>query len=153
MKGIFYFLIAGVIFLVGITGANAQTNTSAQVTSTDKIAIKMLKDCYRAYNATWATTRGPALRKKLDSLRQRYCTDEMIKKLKDNPDFDLIGYNPYTDIEHLKTLTVKKDAAEDAYVVSYIEHTNDDSKPADVKITIHVNVSEEPDGLKIASVW
>jgi hypothetical protein len=153
MKRIFYFFIAGAISLVGVTGANAQTSSSAQANSSDKTAIKMLKDCYKAYNTTWATAKGTSLRKKLDSLRQRYCTDELIQKLKNNPDFDLLGYNPYTDVEHLKTLMVKKEPSDDTYVVSYMEHSNDDSKPADVKITIHVNVAEQPEGLKIASVW
>jgi hypothetical protein len=148
MKKIFYFFITGAMFLGILNCANAQSNTS------DKVAIQMLKKCYKAFNITCATVRGENLHKKLDSLQQKYCTVQLIKKIKSlGPDYDLLGYNPYTDVEHLNTLTVTKDnIAEDAYVVSYIEHTIEDSKPVDSKITIHVNVLEEADGLKIASI-
>jgi hypothetical protein len=148
MKKIYYFFIAGVVFLSGMDRANAQNNSS------DKAAIQMLKTCYKEFNATCATVRGNSLHKKLDSLQQRYCTDLLIGKIKSmGPEYDLLGYNPYTDIEHLKTLTVTKDPAqEDAYVVSYIEHSTEASKAVDSKIVIHVNVLEESDGLKIASI-
>jgi hypothetical protein len=148
MKKIIYFFITSAMFLSVISCANAQSNPS------ERAAIQMLKYCYKTFNATCATIRGNSLQKKLDSLQQKYCTSGLLTKMKTlGPEFDLLGYNPYTDMQHLNTLTVTKDPSEeDAYVVSYVEHTTEDSKPVDSKIIIHVNVEEEPGGLKIASI-
>jgi hypothetical protein len=114
----------------------------------------MLKTCYTAYNATWATARGASLHKKLDSLQQKYCTPYMVSKLKSmGPDYDLLAYNAYTDIAHLKTLEVTSDGGqENRYLVSYIERTTNNDQPVDVKIIIHVSVEQEADGFRIAGI-
>ena len=147
MKIIAGLLIAGGLLLTGVNNVNGQAIDPAR-------AMKMLKECYTAYNYTWATKKGTILQKKLDSLEQKYCTPQLISKLKRmGPDYDLLAFNAYTDVQHLKTLTVTKDAdQEDAYLISYINHSITDSKPVDQKIIIHVNVLEQPDGLKISSV-
>jgi hypothetical protein len=106
MKIIVRLLIAGGVFLTGMSSLSAQAIDPAR-------AMKMLKECYTAYNYTWATKKGTVLQKKLDSLEQRYCTPQLINKLKRmGPDYDLLAFNAYTDVQHLKTLTVTKDPNE-----------------------------------------
>jgi hypothetical protein len=148
MKSKFYFFMTGAMFLSGIICANAQNGAS------NNSASKMLKDCYIAYNTAWAKTSGNILHKKLDSLQQKYCTDQLITRLKNmGPDFDLLGFNQYTDVKHLNTLKVTKDANDDnLYSVSYIVHTTHDTKSEDVKVDIQVSVEKEPGGFRIAYV-
>jgi hypothetical protein len=149
MRKLLYVLLTCLVVLGCTSYSNAQSTGTS-----DKEAIKMLKDCYTAYNATWATRKGNTFQKKLDSLQQKYCTDQLKRKLKNMaPDFDLLAYNAYTDVAHLKTLTViKNPEEEDSYLVSYIQRSSNDAQPTDLKVVLHVNVLDQGNGPRISAV-
>jgi len=138
------------LFVAGAFLSKAQNNVA------DAQAIQMLKEFYIAYNSEWISTVNPyPLQKKLDSLRRKYCTIQLRNKLKKmDLDHDELINDQYTDIKHLKTLTVIKDPIKtNGYIVSYIAPTFDPTnKPVEEKIVIHVMVAKENGGFKIASV-
>ncbi|HWD88567.1 MAG TPA: hypothetical protein VG367_10605 [Mucilaginibacter sp.] len=151
MKTIIYSFIACITLLSG-------SSVKAQNDSTDKQAMQMLTEFYTAYNTAWAVHSAPdVLIKRLDSLQSKYCTIKLraiLKKefKKNGLDHDLLLNDQGTDIEHLKTLTVTKDATKsNAYIVSYTVHTTRGYKPIDIKVIIHVSVVKEHGKLKIAS--
>lgn len=127
----------------------------------DSQSITMLKECYTAYNTAWATTKdGFVLIKKLDSLKEKYCTIALRKKLLaefkvHGLDHDEFIDDQETDLAHLPTLNVVKDPTkQNGYIVSYdaeIE-VGADNKKVIKKILIHVTVANEGGELKIASV-
>ena len=143
------------IFLISIILLTNANCASSQNFTPDKQAIKMLKEFYTAYNTAWSTTKGHELAKKLDSLQLKYCTKKLIRQVKEaGLDQDpLIGID-YTDVEHLKTLTITNDSTKiNTYVVSYIAHTlSASNKPIDEKVVIHATVIKEGKSFKIDTV-
>lgn len=153
MKTIIHYFIICVIFTCGSSCVHAQNDIA------DNQAIQMLKEFYTSYNIAWSIHAAPdVLVKRLDSLQKKYCTIKLRNELKeefkqDGLDHDLLINDEYTDIEHLKTLTITKDKTKvNAYVVSYVVHTTRAYKPVDQKVIIHLTIAKEGDGFKIASV-
>jgi len=149
MKSVIYFFLTIIMFLAN------HNYTQAQNVVDDKQAVQMLKEFYTSYNTAWSTTKGFVLTKKLDSLQLKYCTKKLRREVKESGlDQDpLIGID-YTDVGHLKTLTITRDAAKkNSYVVCYIAHTlSAANKPIDERVIIHVTVIKERGKLKIESV-
>ena len=128
--------------------------------NTDEQAMRMLKEFYTGYNTIWSTANGNTLIKKLDSLQSRYCTVSYRKELKKEfkkvgLDHDELINDDYTDVAHLYTLKINKNAKKAGdYVVSYTVFSKDVSnKPTQIKIVINVTVAKENgDTKKIAAL-
>lgn len=147
MKKFRFFFTLFVIIINDYSCANAQKNDS------DSQSIKMLSTFYSEYNSAWSSTKGKILLKRLDSLQRIYCTSKLRNLQHKEDEHDLIINDQYTDIKHLKTLTVKKNTAKpNAFIVSYIAPTrNASNEPIEVKVVINVVVAKEQGALKIAS--
>ncbi len=151
MKVLICFFIT-IMLLTNYNCANAQNDLA------NKQPEQMLKEFYTAYNIAWSTHTAPDVHdKRLYFLQKKYCTAQLRNELEKRGglDQDLLIGRGYTDVEHLKTLTVSKDPANaNSYSVSYIHPTMDASyRPnGEEKIVIHVTVVKEGNGFKIASV-
>ena len=142
-------ILLAFLIITSVIASKAQDSSSGQQ------AVHMLKEFYTAYNTAWSTTKGYVLIKKLDSLQRKYCTKKLRNEVKEiGLDHDpLIGID-YTDVEHLKTLSITKDPGNaNGYIVFYMAHTlSASNKPTDEKVVIHVIVVKEEGVAKIASV-
>ena len=94
--------------------------------------------------------------KKLDSLRKKNCTVQLYNKLKkefkiDGFDHDILINDEYTDVQHVKTINVRKDPVkQDDYVVSYIDSTLSPSyQPVEKKVILYVTVAKEDNNTKL----
>jgi len=87
-------------------------------------------------------------------LKLKYCAITLIVDLKGDIDHDVLINDQYTDIQHLKTLTVTKDKTKiNSYIVSYIAPTtNPLNKPIEEKVVIHLTVMKGARGIVIDSV-
>ncbi|HEY8782104.1 MAG TPA: hypothetical protein VIM16_10840 [Mucilaginibacter sp.] len=68
---------------------------------------------------------------------------------------DLLTNDESTDVAHLKTLKVAKDASRaNAYIVSYIDHSlSRANKPIDKTVVIYVTIAKENGSFKIADAY
>jgi hypothetical protein len=148
MKILKLFFIVYIIALVN-SGCQAQQGVD------EKQAIAMLKEFYTAYNTVWTTNHGPSKKEKLDSLQNKYCTQNLITKIREPYlDHDLLISDSYTEPEYLSTLSVIKDLTKiNGYIVSYkAPNTDPQGKDYIEQITIHVTVVKERESYKIDSV-
>jgi hypothetical protein len=110
------------------------TNCFAQSKSEvdPKQAIQLIKEFYIAYNTAWSSDSTPQeLNEKLRDLKLKYCSIALMIDLSDDIDHDLLINDQYTDVAHLKTLTVHKDSGKkNSYTVSYIAPTTDPTNKA-----------------------
>lgn len=141
---------ASFVFISGC--AHPQNNNS------DRQVIDTLKKFYIDYNTVWDTVdNGNTLQKKIYILRKKYCTPELLKVMGDDLDHDLLTNDFGTDMEYLKTITVRKDSTKsDTYIVSYIAHGYySPNKKNEFKIpqTTYLKVLNEKGVIKIDSVW
>ena len=139
------------LFIVNLCTAKGQDNYSSEQ------AKQMLKEFYTSYFAVLDRQFQPTIiTYKLDSLRSKYCTKELYKKLgRSGMDNDkLIAGDGYTTVDILnKTLNIAKDpTAENDFVVSYMSHVRQVGKPADLKIILQLTVEKDAAGYKIAAV-
>ncbi len=120
----------------------------------------MLKDFYTTYSVEWSlkgTNKDPRLLgKKLDSLEQKYCTQKLVKEVKDwfNDGQDLLT-NTWGIFEPVDSLTIVKDLAhKNSYILSYInvDYPQSLTMPVKKKIVLHIEVVKEGGHYKIASV-
>jgi hypothetical protein len=120
----------------------------------------MLREFYVAYNTAWVTERGQVLVGSLDSLKEKYCTENFRMSLDEQfenhgLDHDILINDFYADLELLNSsLSVTKDKDNiNAYFVSYAADIEESaSNPANMKVTIHVFVEKEGDTFKISDV-
>ncbi|HLX54955.1 MAG TPA: hypothetical protein VKR58_13500 [Aquella sp.] len=149
-KGVLLFIVCVVHGFVSVCGY-AQNNTSKQQ------IVDTLNKFYIVYNTEWATDTGFTLQRKIYALRERYCTVKLLKKIGNDLDNDPLIKNIGTDIEYLKTLTIRKDSTKlDTYIVSFIAHGYDfPNKKGEFKIPeiIHIKVVNEKGAIKIDSAW
>jgi hypothetical protein len=144
------------LFLIScsiIIGSNNLARPQNQVDS--KQAIQMIREFYIAYNTVWSARLSPQiLNQKLDSLKMKYCAITLMVELKGDIDHDVLINDQYTDIQHLKTLTVSKDESKtNSYSVSYTAPTtNPLNKPIEEKVVIHLTVMKGTRGIVIDSV-
>jgi hypothetical protein len=120
-----------------------------------KQAIQIIKEFYIAYNTAWSADLTPKeLDEKLDNLKMKYCAITLIVDLKGDKDHDLLINDQYTDLQHLKTLSVVKDKAKtNAYIVSYIAPTTSPfNKLIEENVVIHLTVMKGNRGIVIDSV-
>ncbi|MBS0425346.1 MAG: hypothetical protein JSR71_13235 [Proteobacteria bacterium] len=149
MRLIIYFFSVLFIFLISINRVQSQNKLA------DKEIKEMLREFYTAYNTTWSTCNMQLLKYKLDSLQRKYCTKKLIQQVKEyGLDHDPLIGDDYTDVEHLKTLSITKDSSQPfAYTIYYIAHTlSASNKPIDEKVIIHLTVAKEGDIYKVASI-
>ncbi|HEY4327012.1 MAG TPA: hypothetical protein VGN20_23700 [Mucilaginibacter sp.] len=136
-----------------IIGSNNFAQAQKEVDS--KQAIQVIKQFYIAYNTAWSDNITPEiLDQKLDALKMKYCAIALIVDLKGDIDHDVLINDQYTDVQHLKTLTVSKDPVKaNSYVVSYIASTTSPSnKPIEEKVIIHLTVMKGARGIVIDCV-
>lgn len=120
-----------------------------------KQAIQLIKEFYIAYNTAWSSNVSPKiLDQKLDSLQWKYCAITLIVDLKGSVDHDILINDQYTDVQHLKTLSVSKDAHKlNTYTVSYLAPTtNPSDKPIEEKVIIHLTVMKGARGIVINTI-
>ena len=104
----------------------------------------------KAYNSSHDTN---IVIKKLDSLKNIYCTKDLLNKIAKQTKNDELDYDPFikaqdSNIGNEKTLTIKKDEGKtNVYIVSYIDAY--DHK----KTVINNHIVKQKDGYKIDSVW
>jgi hypothetical protein len=149
MKLIKFFSISCAIIISSNNFARAQGEVES------KQAIQMIKEFYIAYNTAWSANVTPkVLDQKLDELKMKYCAITLIIDLKGDLNHDILINDQYTDVQHLKTLTVSKDETKvNAYIVSYIAPTTSPSdKPIEEKVVIHLTVMKGARGIVIDSV-
>jgi hypothetical protein len=150
MKQIKFFSISCAIIISSNNFAQAQNEVES------KEAMQMIKEFYIAYNTAWSSNISPkALDQKLDSLKMKYCSITLIIDLKGDIDHDVIINDQYTDVQHLKTLTVSKAPTKlNSYIVSYIAPTtNPSNKPIEEKVVIHLTVMKGARDIVIDSLW
>lgn len=120
----------------------------------------MLREFYVTYNTVWVTERGQVLVRRLDSLKEKYCTENLRMSLneqfeKHGLDHDVLINDLYADLELLSSsLSITKDDDNDnAYFVSYAADIEESANnPVNMKVTIHVFVEKEGDTFKISDV-
>lgn len=123
---------------------------NAQISESDKQAMTMLKEFYRAYGKL---SLGVKDRGKIDSLYEIYCTPQLrnvaIKYLKDGHDLltDDFGFSE----ESLNSLTITKHIAENTYVVSYNIYETKPSKST-YQVTLSIKVKKDANKYKIDSI-
>lgn len=120
-----------------------------------KQAIQLIKEFYIAYNTAWSSDVSPKiLDQKLDSLQMKYCAVTLIVELKGSADHDILINDQYTDVKHLRTLSVSKDTHKlNSYIVSYIAPTTDASdKLIEERVVIHLTVMKGARGIVINSI-
>lgn len=123
-----------------ITGLNAQVKVCADP------SCKMLQNFYIEY--VTEVSKLPTDFKKIASIKKKYCSVYLIERLKRKE----LDYDPFlnaqdSEIELLKTLTIKKDLKmANAYNISYLW---DEENPP---ITIKLLVVKEKSDYKINSI-
>ncbi len=153
MKILISFLITGIMLVNNIGCVRAQND--------EKQIVIMLKEFYTSYNSVWARGSKPAiLKKELDSLFQKYCTNNLrneVEKLFQSQglDHDIFTNDFGTDNESLETMSITKDSTKiNDYIISYIVNTEDPSnRKIKQRVTIHIAVAKETEGYKISAVW
>jgi hypothetical protein len=133
--------------------------SKAQVKSSDKQAIEILKIFYTAHCRIWAIKPPPPpkiFNNKLDSLHAHYCTKKLTKEAKEwlNDGHDLFTDDWGIDIESLKSMTIIKDSVKSTYVVSYIVtfYPQSPTKPVKEHVVLHVTLTKENGEFKITSI-
>jgi len=127
----------------------------------DKEIMQMLKTFYIAHNSLWINTKDNfVLKKKSDSLNQKYCSLKLINKLKKEfkeggLDIDLLTNDEGADENSLKTLIVKKIMTKaNSFIITYDYSTMSPAyKPITKNVIIHVTVVMEKGSYKIDNVW
>lgn len=108
-------------------------------------AIKMLKTFYTEYIKETSEYGEGYNPKKIEALKQKYCTTNFLKKLKAmNSDYDIFLNAQDSDISYVKTLNVTKDQ-NNIYIVSY-KFRNEIIKK------IYLVLKDEKTGLKIDNI-
>jgi len=149
MKLIKFFLITCTIAISSINIAQAQSEIEP------KQAIQIIKEFYTAYNTAWSANVTPKeLDQRLDSLKMKYCSIALMIDLKGDIDHDVLINDQYTDVHHLKTLSVSKDKSKvNSYIVSYIAPTtNPENKPIEEEVVIYLTIIKGARGIVIDSV-
>lgn len=117
----------------------------------DEQILGMLKSFYTSYIIE--DSKMPTNYEKLDSIKSKYCTANLLNKIENQFKKQELDYDPFLnaqdcDIEWLKTLTIRKDTKKsNLYYVSYADNYNN------TKITIRLIVVKEKECYKIDSVW
>jgi hypothetical protein len=139
MKNPLFYLAVILVSMVQINPAQAQT-----VGSNDQ-AVTMLKEFYTSYITLVASDSNTD--KQLVSLQKKYCTVKLITRLPkilEQRDSDPFLNAQDSQVDYLKTLTVKRDVKKAGhYIVSY-DHG---------KIIINLTVVNVGSTCKIDSVW
>lgn len=125
----------------------------------EKEAISMINKFYTNYNREWSTGNPNTLKQRLYSLQNKYCTNRLIKKIRD-PYFehDPLTNDIYTDMDFLNTLSIVRDSSKsNTYVVTYIAHNPYYSKvhrkdPKE-KVNIRLQIVKYNGELKIDKIW
>jgi hypothetical protein len=120
-----------------------------------KQAIQIIKQFYIAYNTAWsANVTSKELDDKLSELKYKYCAVTLWAELEGDLDHDILINDQYTDVPHLKTLTVSKNPKEiNSYRVTYIAPTTDPfNKPIEEKVVINLSVMKGARGIVIECI-
>lgn len=122
------------------------TNSFCQINNNSSNELTMLKNFYTAYITELSSPNVNY--KHVDSLKKIYCTKGLIGKMKSNElDYDILLNAQDSDIEWLKTLTVKKTSfSTNQFDVSFIDNY---SKKKNI---IKVAVVKQGGGFKISEV-
>ncbi len=132
----------------------------AQTTFSRSDIEKTIKDFYIEYCNIWNNTPNsvPAtlLHEKIDSLAQKYCTNQIRN---DSKEWFADGHELFTNDygivrESLNSFSVKADSTKNnLYTITYITINPDASnKPVRQKVVLHVSVVKEKDNYKINKV-
>jgi hypothetical protein len=139
------------LFIISI---NFSINACAQSKSTDQQNIAGLNSFYTSYITEMSTsTNAHTMQANLTSIKKKYCTARLLNKIAEDMKSGKLDWDPFlkgqdTQIDCLKTLTVKKGAAKpNHYIVSYIWPFSKE------KISINLTMVKELVGFKIDSVW
>jgi hypothetical protein len=139
MKNPLFSLAVSLISIVQINSVRAQT-----VVSNDQ-AVTMLKEFYTSYITLVASDSNSA--KQLAALQKKYCTTKLITKLPkilEQRDSDPFLDAQDSQVDYLKTFTVKRDVKKAGhYIVSY-DHG---------KVIINLTVVNVGSTCRIDSVW
>jgi len=134
-----------ILLNIGIIFFSSPNSAQAQKDSSDKQVVAMLKDFYTSYMTAFS---DGADENKFAAIQKKYCTAALLKrvpKLAEQWDSDPFLKAQDSNVEYLKTLTVKKDLKKrDSYIVSYY---------AVRTFVIHLLVIKQNESYKIDSVW
>mgnify|MGYP001411124475 CR=1 FL=1 len=128
-------------------GCNAQSGTENRV-------LSMLKEFYIAYSKVSFRIEDA---QKVDSLQEKYCTEELRKEAKEwyGDGHDLLTNDWGIEEKDIKTIEIKKDVSKsDTYIVTYTTFLdNPGNIPPKKDVRLQVTVVKENDGYKINKVW
>jgi hypothetical protein len=139
------------VWIISNCRCNSQTNIKKDE------GEDFVKKFYIIYNTEWNTDSGFVLKKKLDSLQDKYCTERLVKKIRQpDLDHDLLTNDVGTDMDFAKTINVKSDSTKDnTYIVSYTAHTVDRYSKKEYKepVVINVRLIKVNGSYKIDNIW
>jgi len=129
------------IMLLNTVNCNGQPQNK----SSDEEIMSMIKSFYTGYITE--NVKMPPNGSKIFSLKKKYCTTYLINKINNQElDFDPFLKAQDSNIEWLKTLTVKKNVSKKGfYIVSYTDNNK--------QIIIKLNVIKQNESFKIDSIW
>lgn len=129
------------------SGCNAQQGKEDRV-------LSMLNEFYTAYSKVSFRIEDA---QKVDSLQEKYCTEELRKEAKEwyGDGHDLLTNDWGIEEKDIKTMEIKKDVSKnDTYIVTYTTFLdNPGNIPQKKDVSLQVSVVKEDEKYKIDKVW